>query len=107
MPAYVTQSYIERPKSKAPSKAPTPAKEEQSDDEAQDNDEKSVKVDKDATPAEDDEDDYDVVERIEWTSLTLEQKLDILYDICEWHFSNPTRLRQNMKFDDEIASWVS
>ncbi|KZS92587.1 hypothetical protein SISNIDRAFT_122053 [Sistotremastrum niveocremeum HHB9708] len=64
---------------------------------------------KDDTKQEEIEEPEDVVdeyvEKIDWPSLELDRKLDILHDLCEWHFQNPTRLRLSMKDDDEFAAW--
>jgi hypothetical protein len=92
LPALVTQSYVELTKPKAE----TPSQHDESVDPEGGSPENDAPVDE-----------PEVVEKIEWVSLGLEQKLDILYDLCEWHFQNPTRLRANMKFDDEWATWVS
>lgn len=43
----------------------------------------------------------------DWTELSMLEKLDSLHLLMEWQFQNPYRLRQIMKSDDELASWVS
>ena len=87
----MTQSFVEQRKSKAPTPSQTEEEHEAKEE-----------------PTEEDtpDDEVNIVEKIEWVSLKLKQKLDVLYDICEWQFQNPTRLRANMKFEDEWATWV-
>ena len=65
-------------------------------------------VETDGTPNQENDTDEatEVSEKIEWTALSLEQRLDVMHDVCEWQFTNPTRLRSNMKTDDEYATWV-
>lgn len=43
----------------------------------------------------------------DWIKLSMLEKLDSLHLLTEWQFQNPYRLRQQMKSDDETASWVS
>ncbi|KAJ2929378.1 hypothetical protein H1R20_g7729, partial [Candolleomyces eurysporus] len=57
------------------------------------------KVDKRAPNAADDK------PTVEWSSLSMDQKLESLHTLVEWQFQNPTRLRMIMKSDDEYASW--
>lgn len=45
-------------------------------------------------------------EPIEWSSLSIEAKLDAFYVICEWPFANPTRVRTMMGDEDHYANWV-
>ncbi len=61
---------------------------------------------KDDDEAPEDEPELELTEKIDWATLSLDQKLDILHNLCEWQFTNPTRIRSNMKQDDEFASWV-
>ncbi|KAJ2918442.1 hypothetical protein MD484_g1915, partial [Candolleomyces efflorescens] len=42
---------------------------------------------------------------VDWSSLSMDQKLESLHTLVEWQFQNPTRLRMIMKSDDEFASW--
>ncbi|KAG8904086.1 hypothetical protein FRB99_002286 [Tulasnella sp. 403] len=44
-------------------------------------------------------------EPIEWVTLPIESKLDVLHRVTEWPFSNPTRVRQLMNDDDNYANW--
>jgi hypothetical protein len=43
---------------------------------------------------------------VDWSELTMDQKLESLHTVIEWQFQNPLRLRQLMKTDDEGATWV-
>ncbi|KAF9243566.1 hypothetical protein BU15DRAFT_42854 [Melanogaster broomeanus] len=45
------------------------------------------------------------VERIDWLDLPMLTKLESLHTLVEWQFQNPHRLRQQMKSDDEQATW--
>lgn len=45
-------------------------------------------------------------ESLDWTKLPMLSKLDSIHSLIEWQFQNPTRLRQIMKDDDEVALWV-
>jgi hypothetical protein len=38
--------------------------------------------------------------------LTIDQRLGLMHNLCEWQFQDPTRLRQNMGHNDDSASWV-
>lgn len=38
--------------------------------------------------------------------LTINQRLGLMHNLCEWQFQDPTRLRQNMGHNDDSASWV-
>jgi hypothetical protein len=60
----------------------------------------SNKVDKGAPNTIDDR------PHVDWSSLSMDQKLESLHTLVEWQFQNPTRLRTIMKSDDESASWV-
>jgi hypothetical protein len=42
----------------------------------------------------------------DWLQLPMLTKLESMYTLTEWQFMNPNRLRQQMKSDDEDASWV-
>ncbi|KAF9048495.1 hypothetical protein BJ165DRAFT_1023939 [Panaeolus papilionaceus] len=44
-------------------------------------------------------------ESLDWTKLPMLSKLDSIHSLIEWQFQNPTRLRQIMKDDDEVALW--
>ncbi|KAF6757139.1 hypothetical protein DFP72DRAFT_248163 [Ephemerocybe angulata] len=44
---------------------------------------------------------------VDWSELTMEQKLETLHTLLEWQFQNPARLRGIMKSDDESATWRS
>jgi hypothetical protein len=91
LPGLVTSSYVPKGKKDSRSRSQT------------------VDVDP-ADPKEDEEEDEEPetepAEKIEWLNLSMDQKLNILYDLCEWQFTNPTRLRTNMKYDDDFATWV-
>lgn len=52
------------------------------------------------------DDDKVVPQTVEWSELDMNQKLDAMHTLVEWQFQNPLRLRQIMKSDDELASWV-
>ncbi len=45
-------------------------------------------------------------EPIDWSALSIQEKLDALYQVTEWPFTNPTRLRLAMNDDDNYANWV-
>lgn len=42
----------------------------------------------------------------DWFKLSMNQKLESMHLLTEWHFQHPMRLRTLMKSDDEDASWV-
>lgn len=44
--------------------------------------------------------------RLDWLDLSMLAKLESLHTLAEWQFQNPHRLRQQMKDDDEQATWV-
>ncbi|TFK19694.1 hypothetical protein FA15DRAFT_165056 [Coprinopsis marcescibilis] len=44
---------------------------------------------------------------VNWSDLTMLQKLDSMHLLTEWQFQNPLRLRGLMKSDDELATWRS
>ncbi|KAG9011097.1 hypothetical protein FRB94_009240 [Tulasnella sp. JGI-2019a] len=44
-------------------------------------------------------------EPIEWVALPIESKLDVLHQVTEWPFGNPTRVRSLMNDDDNYATW--
>lgn len=41
-----------------------------------------------------------------WSELGLGQKVDALYRVCEWQWSNPQKFRALLN-DDEPTAWVS
>ncbi|KAF8558093.1 hypothetical protein OG21DRAFT_1595512 [Imleria badia] len=43
--------------------------------------------------------------QIDWLDLSMLEKLESLHTLAEWQFHNPHRLRQQMKTDDEQATW--
>lgn len=43
---------------------------------------------------------------VDFKSLTMTEKLEVFYRVCEWHFHNPNSLRSRMRDDDEYANWV-
>lgn len=43
---------------------------------------------------------------IDWFDLPMLSKLESMYNLAEWQFQNPMRLRTIMKTDDEAALWV-
>ena len=43
---------------------------------------------------------------INWLHLPMLSKLESLHTLIEWQFQHPTRLRNIMKSDDELALWV-
>lgn len=42
----------------------------------------------------------------DWIDLSMLDKLESIHTVAEWHFQNPSKLRQIMRSDDEDASWV-
>lgn len=44
--------------------------------------------------------------QVDWLDLSMLAKLESLYTLAEWQFQNPHRVRQQMKSDDEQATWV-
>ncbi|KAN0093108.1 hypothetical protein V8E55_003892 [Tylopilus felleus] len=43
--------------------------------------------------------------QVDWLDLSMLAKLESLYTLAEWQFQNPHRVRQQMKSDDEQATW--
>ena len=43
---------------------------------------------------------------INWLQLPMLSKLESMHTLIEWQFQHPTRLRNIMKSDDELALWV-
>lgn len=43
---------------------------------------------------------------IDWLQLPMLSKLESMHALVEWQFQHPTRLRNIMKSDDELALWV-
>ncbi|KAG9315126.1 hypothetical protein JVU11DRAFT_4249 [Chiua virens] len=41
----------------------------------------------------------------DWLDLSMLAKLESLHTLAEWQFQNPNRIRQQMKTDDEQATW--
>jgi hypothetical protein len=94
LPALVSQSFVAKANrvTRSPSESQPPTGDEPHVE--------GSEVDRDNDDAE------EMQEIIEWTSLSLQLRINALYDMCEWQFQNPTRLRVNMKADDEYATWV-
>ncbi|KAF8581073.1 hypothetical protein K439DRAFT_256606 [Ramaria rubella] len=44
-------------------------------------------------------------EPVDFASLIMSDKLDLIQALCEWQFHNPNNLRARMKDDDEYANW--
>jgi hypothetical protein len=44
--------------------------------------------------------------QVDWLDLSMLTKLESLHTLAEWQFQNPLRVRQQMKTDDEQATWV-
>lgn len=44
--------------------------------------------------------------QVDWLDLSMLAKLESLHTLAEWQFQNPLRVRQQMKTDDEQATWV-
>lgn len=44
--------------------------------------------------------------QLDWLDLSMLAKLESLHTLAEWQFQNPHRIRQQMKTDDEQATWV-
>lgn len=42
---------------------------------------------------------------VDFKSLTMSEKLELFYRMCEWQFHNPNSLRSRMRDDDEYANW--
>lgn len=47
-----------------------------------------------------------VEEPIEWPTLGLSQKVQILWQLCEWQMVDPARFRSLLKTEEEATSWV-
>lgn len=45
-------------------------------------------------------------EPIKWSELDMLQRLDLLFNLCEWQFTGTARLRSMMNEEDELF-WVS
>jgi hypothetical protein len=43
---------------------------------------------------------------VNWLQLPMLSKLESMHTLIEWQFQHPTRLRNIMKSDDELALWV-
>jgi hypothetical protein len=43
--------------------------------------------------------------QVDWLDLSMLTKLESLHTLAEWQFQNPLRVRQQMKTDDEQATW--
>lgn len=41
-----------------------------------------------------------------WQTLGLGQKVQILWQLCEWQMDEPARFRSLLKTEDEAPSWV-
>ncbi|RSH88163.1 uncharacterized protein EHS24_000691 [Apiotrichum porosum] len=46
-----------------------------------------------------------VEEPIEWPTLGLSQKVQILWQLCEWQMVDPARFRSLLKTEEEATSW--
>ncbi|KAL1405212.1 hypothetical protein Q8F55_008837 [Vanrija albida] len=44
-------------------------------------------------------------EPVEWATLGLSQKVEILWQLCEWQLDDPARFRSLLKTEDDSASW--
>lgn len=44
--------------------------------------------------------------QVDWLDLSMLAKLESLHTLTEWQFQSPHRVRQQMKTDDEQATWV-
>ncbi|GJN91885.1 hypothetical protein Rhopal_004910-T1 [Rhodotorula paludigena] len=54
--------------------------------------------------AEDEEEWYEEQRAVEWHDLSLETKLDAIYNVCEWHMVDPERqFRKYLHWDGEAA----
>lgn len=40
-----------------------------------------------------------------WVELGWQNRLEVLYNLCEWNFQNPLRVRQSMKDDSDDYTW--
>jgi len=45
-------------------------------------------------------------EPVEWAALGLDQKVQILWQLCEWQLVEPARFRSLLKTEEEAPSWV-
>lgn len=43
---------------------------------------------------------------VDWLDISMLAKLESLHTLVEWQFQNSHRVRQQMKTDDEQATWV-
>ena len=41
---------------------------------------------------------------VDWSEITLDQKVQAIYNVCEWHMDEPHRFRSNLKDNDDL-SW--
>lgn len=46
-------------------------------------------------------------EPVEWATLGLGRKVQILWELCEWQMQDPARFRGLLKSEDDAAQWVS
>lgn len=59
------------------------------------------------TKFEEEDESLDAPEKqLDWLDLSMLAKLESLHTLAEWQFQNPNRVRQQMKTDDEQATWV-
>jgi hypothetical protein len=45
-------------------------------------------------------------EPVEWATLGLSAKVQVLWELCEWQLEDPARFRALLKSEDDAASWV-
>lgn len=45
-------------------------------------------------------------EPIAWQSLDLGQKVQIIWQLCEWQLDDPSRFRSLLSSESDAASWV-
>ncbi|WOO85751.1 Reticulocyte-binding protein 2 a [Vanrija pseudolonga] len=46
-----------------------------------------------------------IEEPVEWPTLGLSQKVEILWQLCEWQLDDPARFRSLLKTEDDAPSW--
>lgn len=45
-------------------------------------------------------------EPVSWETLGLDQKVQILWQLCEWQLSDPARFRSLLTSESDAPSWV-
>ncbi|GAA5862828.1 hypothetical protein JCM1840_002290 [Sporobolomyces johnsonii] len=64
----------------------------------------SAKTDGEPKAEEDEEEWWEEQRAVEWNDLSLDTKIDAIYNVCEWHMVDPDRqFRKYLMFDGESA----